>query len=201
MEGSLRETLGEQLFPARQGVGPLLERDYWAVVRESRLTPPEIGALLATRFAELSPEDWVTFRREDGGEAPLEVGTLLDVHIQTVGDCQVQVIHRNENSITLATVKGHPEAGRITFGAYRSGRGDVIFHIRSHARASSRKNFFGFLGAGDPMQASTWSDFVDRMAATVGKGVIGFIRVDTRKIFDEPDELAAHAPTYLAEGD
>jgi hypothetical protein len=190
-----------ELFTARRGVGPLLQRDYWAVLRHPKLTPREIGTLLAWRFAELAPPDWVGFRRHDGAQTALELGDLVDVHIRGVGDCEVKVIHKNPQSLTLATVRGHPEAGRITFGAYRNRDGDVIFHIRSHARASSRKNLFGYLGPGDPMQTSTWTDFVDRMAATVAEGVQGFIRADTRRISDEPDETVAHEPTYLAEGD
>lgn len=202
MEGSTGAKPREsaRIFPARGGVGPLLERDYWAIIRRSRLTPAEIGAMLVTRFCELAPEDWVEFVRHDGGEGPLQVGDRLDVHIRGIGNARVEVIHENARSVTLATVEGHPEAGRITFGAYRSGRGDVIFHIRSHSRASSRKSYLGFLGPGDPMQTSTWTDFVDRVAASVGEGVVGFIHAETRVIPDEPDALAAHEPTYLAEG-
>ena len=55
---------------------------------------------------------------------------------------------------------GHPEAGRITFGAYRTVDGDVVFHIRSRACSSSLFNYLGFLVGGDPMQTATWTDFV-----------------------------------------
>jgi hypothetical protein len=50
------------------------------------------------------------------------------------------------------------------------------------------------------MQTSTWTDFVDRVAATVGEGVEGMIHADTCEIDDEPDPDAQSAPTYLAEG-
>lgn len=190
----------QALIPASRGVGPLLERDYWAVIRRSRLSPVELGELLATRFEAFAPAEWVDFRRHDGGSGPLQVGDQLDIHIRAVGACQVRVIHRNPQSLTLATVEGHPEAGRITFGAYRNRRGDVVLHIRSHARSSSAKNYAGFLGPGDPMQTSTWTDFVDRVAVTVGEGVVGYIRADTRRIPDEDEDRAMHAPTYEARG-
>jgi hypothetical protein len=191
----------EALSPAVHGVGPLLRRDYWAVIRNARLSPRGIGQLLAAHLKDLAPADWVGFGRHDGSDRPLTEGDLLDVHIRGAGDFGVRVIHRDAQSLTLATVRGHPEAGRITFGAYRNDRGDVVFHIRSHARASSVRNHLGFLSLGDPMQTSTWTDFVDRIANTAGEGVIGYIRADTRRVDDELDEAAMHSPTYEARGD
>jgi hypothetical protein len=169
------------------------------VIRRSRASPEEIGTLLATRFAELAPQEWVGFQRCDGTQAPLGAGDRLAVHIRGAGDCEVQVLHQNPRSLTLGTVRGHPEAGRITFGAYRSAGGEVVFHIRSRSRASSLRNYLGFLGPGDPMQTSTWTDFVDTVAATVGDGVEGSVHADTCEIEDEPDADTTHAPTYLAE--
>lgn len=198
--GSQESERAPELFPASRGVGPLLQRDYWAVIRRCRLSPAELGTFLATRFADFAPAEWVGFQRPGGESAPLQQGDLIEVHIRGVGDCAVQVIHRNPQSLTLATVRGHPEAGRITFGAYRNRRGDVVIHIRSRARSSSRKNYAGFLGPGDPMQTSTWTDFVNRVAVSVGEGVVGYIRADTRRIADEDEEHATHAPTYEARG-
>ena len=201
MVGESGDPGSEQLALAASGVGALLQRDYWAVIRESRLSPRGIGELLARHFTELAPNEWVRFQVSEEHAGGLTEGDRIDVHIRGAGDFTVGVIHRDAQSLTLATVRGHPEAGRITFGAYRNGRGDVVFHIRSHARASSRKNHLGFLGAGDPMQTSTWTDLVNRVALIAGDGVVGYIRADTRQIRDEPEATALHAPTYRAQGD
>ena len=183
---------------ARSGVGPLLQRDYWAVIDGCTVAPSQFGSLLAEHFSELAPPGLVRFRRADGKAAPLSVGDELEVHIRFAGTFGVRVIHKDEHSITLATLGGHPEAGRITFGAYRHDRGGVVFHIRSRARSSTSPTYAGFLALGEPMQTKTWTDFVARVASWTGTGVHDFIYEETSRRPDEPDE---EGPTFVAEGD
>lgn len=193
--------LVDGLVLASSGAGPLLERDYWAVIRECRLTPPELADRVASDFCAFPPESLVTFARSGEAGTPLQVGDEMEVSIRMAGECRVRVLHRNENSITLGTLEGHPEAGRITFGAYRNDEGDVIFHIRSRARAESALRYVGWVAAGEPMQTNTWTDFIDRVAHTVGGGVIGAIHADTREIEDEGDEPETTcSPTFIAVG-
>jgi len=151
-------------------------------------------------FAAFAPPDLVIFRRHDREDAPLELGDEVDVEIVGAGLFRVYVLHEDAQSLTLGTVSGHPEAGRITFGCYRNRRGDAIFHIRSHARSSSRRHRAGFVAAGEVMQTSTWTDFVNRVAVAFGEGVIGFIHAVTSPCEDEPPDAARHAPTYIARG-
>jgi hypothetical protein len=185
------------------GRGPLLERDYWAVVGGVE-GPRALARVVAERFAEFPPPSLVRFRRKDGAQAAgqaLERGDELDVDIIGAGTFGVRVIHRDANSITLATLAGHPEAGRITFGAYRNRWDDVVFHIRSRARAGSRSHYAGFLFAGDPMQTNTWSDFINRLAAAVGDGVEGMIHAEKQRVHEERGDREVDAPTFIAEGD
>jgi hypothetical protein len=183
------------------GAGPLLQRDYWAVIEGCRFRPREISELLARNFGDFPPEEIVRFRRKDGGDAPLQVGDELDVQIRHVGRYGVRVVHRDANSLTVATLAGHPEAGRITFGSYPNERGDVVFHIRSRARAGSRRRYLGFLAVGDPMQTNTWLDFIDRLAATVGDGVRGAIHAEKRKVQEERGDRDPSGPTFIARGE
>jgi hypothetical protein len=196
---------GEQaLQSALQGYGPLLQRDYWAIIDSCRFRPSEVIALVTLRFIELPPPDLVAFRLSGDPERPLETGDELDIHIRMAGACRVRVVHKDACSLTLATLEGHPEAGRITFGAYRNDRKDVIFHIRSRARSSSVSKYFGFLTGGDPMQTSTWTDFVNNVAITCGDGVVGWIHAETRELDAEELEAGDKAldrPTYIARGD
>ena len=195
---------GPPLQPATAGIGPLLQRDYWAVIERCRFRPSEVIALVADRFAEFPPVDTVRFRRNGRDETRLDVGDEFDIRIRMAGACAVRVMHRDACSFTLGTLEGHPEAGRITFGAYRNEREDVIFHIRSRARSRSLSHYLGFLTGGDPMQTTTWTDFVNSVALTCGDGVIGFIYADTRRF--SPDELDAgdetmDRPTFVAQAD
>lgn len=183
---------------ARSGVGPLLQRDYWAIIEGCTVAPSQFGALLAAHFCELAPPGLVRFRRADRSAAPLAVGDELEVHIRFAGTFGVRVIHADDHSLTLATLGGHPEAGRITFGAYRHERGGVIFHIRSRARSSTHTRHAGFLALGEPMQTKTWTDFVARVASWTGRGVEDFVYEETSRRDDEPSEAG---PTFVAEGD
>jgi hypothetical protein len=188
------------LLLATQGVGPLLQRDYWAVIRNCRFTPVQVAQTVRRFFPSFPPEELVVFSTPDGSEPRLDVGDELDVRILGVPRVRVRVTHADAQSFTLATEPGHPEAGRITFGAYRNRRGDVIFHIRSHARSSGLFTRAGFLATGEVMQTSTWSDFVDRVAEAFGDGVIGWIHAITTPCADEEPEVSRHAPTYEARG-
>ena len=103
------------------------------------------------------------------------------------------------NSITIGTVKGHPEAGRITFGAYRNPKGDVVFHIRSIARSGSWLQLLGFKALGDAMQTNTWTDFINKVASVCGGGVLGEIHADTTRLEADPGDFAD--PTFIAQGE
>lgn len=191
--------LKDRLMRAKDGVGPLLQRDYWAVIDGCQLSSRDVMRVVCKRFPGFAPDDLVRFELPEPGRA-LEVGDELRVHIRMERETAVRVVHTDDNSLTLATVRGHPEAGRITFGAYPNDAGDVIFHIRSCARSSSRFRRAGFLAAGDPMQTNTWTDFIDRLAHTVGDGVVGAIHADVEQIEDDADDRF-DAPTFIARGD
>lgn len=184
------------------GKGALLERDYWAVLKDARTGPAGVMDVVSRYFEELAPPSLVRFRRRrDAAGRPLAPQDELVVDIRMAGECGVRVIHTDPNSLTLATLDGHPEAGRITFGAYRHERGDVIFHIRSRARAASPVRLAGFLFAGDAMQTNTWTGFVNRVAASLAGGVHGAIHVEKRSGPEEPGDRSVDAPTFIAEGD
>lgn len=183
----------------------MMQRDYWAVIDGCRCPPSGVLTMVASHFTELAPSDVVVFERDpDGPPGVLEVGDELDIRIRFSGEARVRVVHVDTCSLTLATLSGHPEAGRITFGAYRNGDGDVVFHIRSRARSSSLFSYIGFLAGGNPMQTTTWTDFVNAVAATCGAGVRGEVQAVTQLQesvqLDEGDERMDR-PTFIARGD
>lgn len=185
---------------ATEGHGPLLQRDYWAIIRGSEMRPHELMRLVDSLFWEFSPRELAQFRRSDEQSAPLEVGDELDIEIFGAGAARVRVLHRDSNSLTLGTLQPHPEAGRITFGSYPNERNDVVFHIRSRARASSRLAHAEFLVAGDAAQTNTWTDFVNRVASVAGSGVLGVIHSETTELADDESLDEMDAPTFVAEG-
>ncbi len=196
-----REKLEEGLQPASEGVGPLLQRDYWCVIRECGLGAVELMAYVRRHIAELPPEQLARFRSPRGA-APLELGDELEIALPGAGKVGVRVIDLGSTSFTVATLRGHPIAGRLTFGAYPNGRGDIIFHIRSRARSASTLQRLGHFLAGEPMQSTTWTDFLDRLAHTVGEGVIGFIHDQTTRVSPEVERQdTLFSPTFRAKAE
>lgn len=191
----------DEIVDAAEGAGPLLQRDYWGVLEDCPHSPTEVMAIVARRFVEFPPEEICTFSHAVEGDAPLEVGDELAVDIRMAGDFRVRVIHKDAASFTIATLRGHPEAGRITFGAYRNVRGDVIFHIRSRARAGSKVKYLGWLAAGDAMQTTTWTDFINNVAACAGAGIVGHIHAETEEVEETDADREATEPTFRAVAD
>ena len=110
-------------------------------------------------------------------------------------------MHEDAQSLTLGTLEGHPEAGRITFGAYRNPAGDVVFHIRSRARSASASKRVGFLALGDAMQTTTWTDFINNTATAVGAHIADAIHAETAEVEDSSDDdHPLRLPTFLAMG-
>lgn len=189
--------LAQGLSPSSAGVGPLLQRDYWAALTGAKLRPSELLAQLRAHFQSFAPADLAAFVVRAG--RPLRLGDELSIEIFGAGRCAVRVIHLDAQSLTLATLAGHPEAGRITFGAYRSDAGEVIFHIRSRARSDSLLRLFGFVVAGEAMQTNTWSQFISRVAALAGAVIDGVqAKLETLHEEEGDDETG---PTFLARGD
>ena len=187
----------DELIPATRGAGPLLQRDYWAVLEACRLTPVELMTRVKGRFCTLPPSALVGFTADDG----IGKGARLDIVITPGQRCAVSVIHEDAQSLTLGTLAGHPEAGRITFGSYRNVAGDVVFHIRSRARSTTAVKRLGFLAIGDAMQTNTWTDFIRNTAALGGATIAGAIHAGTETVEEQPEDgEPLRAPTFLAAG-
>jgi hypothetical protein len=55
---------------------------------------------------------------------------------------------------------------------------------------------------GDPMQATTWTDFLDRLAHMTGDGVVGAIHEDESEVPESGEaEDSPLSPTFSAHGD
>lgn len=162
------------------------------------MKPSALIAHIRDHFCEFPPSALVQFVAASG----ISLGANLDINIRPAQQCAVRVIHEDPQSFTLGTLEGHPEAGRITFGAYRNPATQVIFHIRSRARSSTGPTRLGFLAIGDAMQTNTWTDFIVNVAAAVGSSIQDVIHADTQAV--EPGPEDGHPfdrPTFLAVGD
>lgn len=198
---SSQEALAEGLQLASEGIGPLLQRDYWCVIRECRFGPVELMEFARSNFSRIPPEQLADFGDRGSAEGPLDLGDEMAIRLPGAGKVGVRVVDVRPRTMTVATMEGHPVAGRITFGSYRNSRGDVIFHIRSRSRSASIVHHLGHLVAGEPMQSTTWTDFLDRLSQMAGEGVIGVIHEDTTRVPEAVEQRESpFSPTFLAEG-
>ncbi len=192
------ETTDLEIVYASEGTGPLLERDYTAVVEGNGVTPETLVKAVRERFERFAPAETACFRREGCEPGPLDVGDVMEIKIALLGKCRVRVVHVDDHGVTLRTLKGHPEAGRITFGAFRDEKGRPVFRILSRTRASGLSSYLGYFVLGKQMQSRCWIKFIDKIAQDCGGRIAsGRIKVRTGKVVDgDGDCPGCHAPTY-----
>lgn len=201
MENASEEMTEESLsvLPATEGTGPLFQRDYWMVLEGTRLDPPGLIKKVMEEFPRLSPEGLASFCFKEGTACPVGLETILDINILAAGACQVQMVRIEAQSFTMRTLEGHPEAGRITMGAYWDEHGRLVFRIRSRARASDPLRYVGFQFFGKELQTRIWFGFMKRLAEACGGWIQGDLHEETVEATDTlADEAGLDTPTFVA---
>jgi Domain of unknown function (DUF1990) len=177
----------------RQGIaagsGPLLHRRYSVRIAGSRLTPAALLDLVAASLDRASPE-MAVFRKTRGHPSDLRVGDELLVRMPGPWDGPVRVIHRDDTSFRLGTLRGHLEAGEIEFRT--AADGDLVrFEIESWARAGDRLAdlLYNHLRLAKEIQLNMWSHFCVRTAQLAGGRPQGGVTIRTRRM-DWPPQSA-----------
>jgi hypothetical protein len=75
----------------------------------------------------------------------------------------VMVLYSGDNSFTLITPEGHPEAGWVTFSAYKDGQ-DTILQVDVLARSSDPLYELAFRLAGSRVQDRIWTYVLTSLA-------------------------------------
>jgi hypothetical protein len=187
----------EDVQTAPEGSGPLLQRDYVAVIEGAPAEPEHLIEMLRADFPRFSPPALAPFARCGDGHRPLEVGDELEVVIRGTGCHKVRVVLVEPRALTLRTIAGHPEAGRITFGACRDEQGRLVFRIRSRARIRSYPAYLGYLMLGKKEQTLIWVTFIHNVAKTAGGRVQGDVHCSTRRVDETLADMGeVEAPTF-----
>src|SRR5215218_1979861 len=170
----MSEGSGRTIVTAAEGVGPLLQRDYWATLSDCPHTPEQVVAIMRAGLPYLSPPELARFERLNGARQRLAgPGARIHVDIRMQGQAGVQMMDVEPSSFTMCTLDDHPEAGRITFAAERDAVGRVVVHIRSRARAHGLRSYLGYLLGGILMQTRVWKTFLERLAMVCGAHIVG----------------------------
>jgi hypothetical protein len=188
----------KKIQTAVAGHGPLWQRDYWTEIEQSTLTPEEIVLMLREEFPVFSPDEAAKFTRLDGRSTPLEVGDDMQVEIRGAGTSEVRVVSVTPRSLTLRTIDGHLEAGRISFGAYYD-KDKVVIRVRSKARSGSRRRHVAYILMGHVMQKKVWQVFISRVAARCGVENIAVQTSTTQIKGDLADTGELDTPTFTTE--
>ena len=176
--------------PAARGTGPRLERRYYLDVVRPRLTPAQLMAAVQADLPHFSPGLLADFERATSAEGqPLRVGDEFHIEILGPWNGSVRVTEVSPTGFELATLEGHPEAGRIRFEAHAlDGRPDALrFEIRSLARSRDGLVAFTYdtLGGGRLLQAATWVEFCRRVGQASGGQALGPVTIETVRHADD----------------
>jgi hypothetical protein len=165
------------------GVGPLLHRRYRVRVRGSRCTPEELMRIFVGDLNAVVPSEVAFFRQLRGADGPPEVGDDYLVRMPGPWDGPVRVISTDANSLRLATLRGHLEAGQIEFRARRDGDG-LTFEIESWARAGDWLSHiaYNYLRLAKEIQLNMWTHCCLRICEIVGGRPDGGVWITTHRV-------------------
>jgi len=169
--------------PAAHGAGPQLERRYFVDLARARLSPAQLMQAIQADLPHFSPELLADFEQRAGEPGVLRVGDEFHIKILGPWNGSVRVVQVSATRFELATLAGHPEAGRICFEVHHLDErpGELRFEIRSLARSRDGLVAFAYdtLGGGRLMQAATWIEFCRRVAEASGGQALGPVTVET----------------------
>lgn len=169
--------------PADTGAGPFLERTYCVDIARPRLSARALMHEVQCHLPDFSPDLLAEFKKTAGAPDCLRPGDEFAVKILGPWNGNVRVTDVAEDSFELATLQGHPEAGRIRFSARPDDRrpGVVRFEIRSWARSRDGlvAFFYDKLGAGKRVQEQTWRLFCEKVAERSGGEPLGPVSIET----------------------
>jgi hypothetical protein len=126
----------------------------------------------------------------------LSVGDTMHIDIKGYGECAVRVAHVDARRLTLRTLDGHLEAGRITFAATTDVGGRLVLRIRSRARLRNAPWYAAYALMGKHTQTRAWVTFLERLAADCGGQALGEVVQSTDRVEESPaDRGEEEAPT------
>jgi hypothetical protein len=158
---------GRRVTSPIQGFGKMWEKTYVIRLSGATATPREVIAEWKLHF----PDFWPAGNRFYGpltGIAPGEVALLnLSMAPMVRLSTGVMVLYADDESFTLMTPEGHPEAGWITFSAYSDGA-HTVCQIQSMARAADPVYEIGFRLIGAKAQEKIWHHVLHSLAGYYG---------------------------------
>lgn len=157
---------GRRAAGALQGFGQLWQKTYRMRLSGVRATPAGVVEVWKREFPSFHPPESRFYPSLDG-VAPGEV-MLINASVQGMPVYTgVMVLYADDESFTVMTAEGLPEAGWNTFSAHEED-GETVVQIQSLARASDPVYEVGFRFFGSTAQEKIWSHVLTSLAASFG---------------------------------
>ncbi len=177
---------GTQL--ASGGSGALIHRRYEIALPNSAVSHDIVLRLMQLHLTEFAPATLARFEKRVGSDQLFRVGDEYEITMLGPWNGRVRVAEMTQDSFTLVTLEGHPEAGHITFSVQddTNSAGQLLVRIESLAR--SRHAIVaaadGALRVGKRVQTEVWITFLQRFALLAGVSTRPEVGITTESLPD-----------------
>ena len=171
---------GRRVVGPLQGFGQLWQKTYRVRLEGAQVTPAEVVRVWKEHFPRFHPPQnrfYPSLAGVKPGEVLLINASLTGMPVYT----GVMVLYADDESFTVMTAEGLPEAGWNTFSAYEED-GCTVAQVQSLARANDPIYELGFRLIGSTKQEKIWQHVLRCLAAEFG--VDG--QVQTEKALVDP---------------
>lgn len=152
------------------GCGPIVARTHSVTIRDAQLSAAELMAEFRRAPNRFVPWHIAGFFSNGEPATELAPGDQLVVELPGPWNGPVRVDSATDTELMLITLPGHMEAGHIRFRTSTTADGDIVFEIRSWARAGDelfRRLYLGVRLAHEA-QTAMWAHTCDRAVAVSG---------------------------------
>lgn len=168
------------------GVGSLTHRRYSIKVPRAAFSRQTLMLEMQRRVHELAPSAFARFEKTSGDPSYMSVGDEYDVTMLGPWNGRVRVADVSDDSFTLVTLEGHPEAGHITFSVQELSLHPESFNviIESWARARDQtvQVAYDTMTVGRHVQAEVWVTFLQRVAELTGCEEAPEVSIETEEL-------------------
>jgi hypothetical protein len=157
---------GRNLVGPIQGFGPMWQKTYRVRLAGVSATPAEVMRVWKDNFARFQPRQ----NRFYPGLAGFQPGEVVLLNASMKGapvDSGLMVLYADDESLTLMTPEGCPEAGWITCSVSREEDGPVA-QVWTIGRSNDPIFEIGFRLAGAREQVKIWTHVLTQLAAHYG---------------------------------
>ena len=169
-----------ELLP-EEGVGTMERKRFWADISGTPMSTAELMRIFREHVTEIMP---IEFAAEPEVPTEAQKGATLTGSIPGRGNIQVRVEEQTPDSITLATIQGHPLAGIVTFKSEQLENG-VRFMVEVHARASNIFDWIALRTVGSAMQNQNWKQVVERVTTLSGGVAVNGVETSSEKLDED----------------